>query len=106
MREGEVRTTDGRTVAYADYGEAGQTAVLWCHGGPGSRLEPAGFAPDAAGHGIRIIGIDRRMLSSESCRSWATSASSTKFCRLWARWSRVLTSCSGREARGLTRRRR
>ncbi len=26
---------DGRTVGYADYGPAGATPVLWCHGGPG-----------------------------------------------------------------------
>jgi pimeloyl-ACP methyl ester carboxylesterase len=50
---------DGRVVGYADYGSADGTAVLWCHGGPGSRLEPAAFAPDAAEAGLRIIGIDR-----------------------------------------------
>ena len=36
-----------------------RTAVLWCHGGPGSRLEPAALAPAAAEAGLRIIGIDR-----------------------------------------------
>jgi len=35
------------------------TAVLWCHGGPGSRLEPAHLAPEAREAGLRIIGIDR-----------------------------------------------
>jgi pimeloyl-ACP methyl ester carboxylesterase len=50
---------DGRVVGYADYGSADGTGVLWCHGGPGSRLEPAAFAPDAAESGLRIIGIDR-----------------------------------------------
>ncbi len=33
--------------------------MLWCHGGPGSRLEPAAFAPIAAAEGFRLIGIDR-----------------------------------------------
>jgi pimeloyl-ACP methyl ester carboxylesterase len=54
-----IRLPDGRTVGYADYGTAGQTAVLWCHGGPGSRLEPQSLAPAAREAGLRIIGIDR-----------------------------------------------
>jgi pimeloyl-ACP methyl ester carboxylesterase len=57
-----VTLDDGRTVAYADFGgpgDAGATAVLWCHGGPGSRLEPTYVAADAAAVGLRCIGIDR-----------------------------------------------
>jgi pimeloyl-ACP methyl ester carboxylesterase len=50
---------DGRTVGYADYGTSDQTAVLWCHGGPGSRLEPEALAPAARAAGLRIVGIDR-----------------------------------------------
>jgi pimeloyl-ACP methyl ester carboxylesterase len=56
MVDGEIRLRDGRSVGYTDSGTAGQTAVLWCHGGPGSRLEPAGFAQ---GSDLRLIGIDR-----------------------------------------------
>ena len=61
MREGEVQTADGRAVGHADYGDGqpSATTVVWCHGGPGSRLEPSGFAPGAADQGIRMIGIDR-----------------------------------------------
>jgi pimeloyl-ACP methyl ester carboxylesterase len=33
--------------------------VLWSHGGPGCRLEPARFAAEAARLGLRLIGIDR-----------------------------------------------
>jgi pimeloyl-ACP methyl ester carboxylesterase len=33
--------------------------VLWCHGGPGSRLEPAYLRREASEAGLRIIGIDR-----------------------------------------------
>jgi pimeloyl-ACP methyl ester carboxylesterase len=32
---------------------------LWCHGGPGSRLEPLWLDRSAADAGLRIIGIDR-----------------------------------------------
>jgi pimeloyl-ACP methyl ester carboxylesterase len=59
MTDHTLSLPDGRTAGYADYGSAGGTAVLWCHGGPGSRLEPAAFAPSAAEAGLRIIGIDR-----------------------------------------------
>ncbi|HTO54475.1 MAG TPA: alpha/beta hydrolase [Myxococcota bacterium] len=57
--DGRITLADGRTVGYADYGTPGQTPVLWCHGGPGSRLEPSGIAPAAGAAGFRIIGIDR-----------------------------------------------
>ena len=54
-----ITMPDGRTVGFADYGTPAQTAVLWCHGGPGSRLEPRYFAPAAVDRGLRLIGIDR-----------------------------------------------
>jgi pimeloyl-ACP methyl ester carboxylesterase len=50
---------DGRAVGFVDYGPADGTPILWCHGGPGSRLEPAQGAAAAAQHGLRLIGIDR-----------------------------------------------
>ena len=59
MREGEIALHDGRTVGYADCGGSHATAALWCHGGPGSRLEPAAVAEAAASVGVRLIGIDR-----------------------------------------------
>jgi pimeloyl-ACP methyl ester carboxylesterase len=49
---------DGRTVAFTDFGPGNGAAVLWCHGGPGSRLEPTVIA-DAPDHGLRRLGIDR-----------------------------------------------
>jgi len=54
-----ARSTDGRTVGYADFGQPGHTPVIWCHGGPGSRMEPQGCAQAAGEAGIRLIGIDR-----------------------------------------------
>jgi pimeloyl-ACP methyl ester carboxylesterase len=59
MKEGQITVGDGRSVAFADYGSPGDTAVVWCHGGPGSRLEPEMCAPAAARLGLRLIGIDR-----------------------------------------------
>jgi pimeloyl-ACP methyl ester carboxylesterase len=54
-----IRLASGRTVGFADLGRADGTAVIWCHGGPGSRLEPAYLAPSAREAGLRIVGIDR-----------------------------------------------
>src|SRR5215470_6751608 len=59
MVENQVQLRDGRQVGYADYGRPEQTAVLWCHGGPGSRIEPMNLAPIASEAGFRIVGIDR-----------------------------------------------
>ena len=50
---------DGRTVGYADFGPADGTPVIWCHGGPGSRLEPTQVDTEAAAAGYRLIGVDR-----------------------------------------------
>ena len=50
---------DGRSVGFATYGSDVGTPVVWCHGGPGSRLEPAGFEPFVDQLGLRVIGIDR-----------------------------------------------
>jgi pimeloyl-ACP methyl ester carboxylesterase len=59
MKEGLITIEDGRRVAFADYGTPDQTPVVWCHGGPGSRLEPAICAAAADQAGLRFIGIDR-----------------------------------------------
>ena len=59
MNEGTITMPDGRTVGFADYGTPDQTAVLWCHGGPGCRFEPEYMAADAARAGLRLVGIDR-----------------------------------------------
>jgi pimeloyl-ACP methyl ester carboxylesterase len=50
---------DGRTVGFTEYGAPDGLAVLWCHGGPGSRREPEYAAAAAARAGFRLIGIDR-----------------------------------------------
>jgi pimeloyl-ACP methyl ester carboxylesterase len=50
---------DDRTVGYADHGPADGTPVIWCHGGPGSRLEPMQVTAEAGPAGFRLIGVDR-----------------------------------------------
>ena len=62
MQDQTIGLASGRTVGFADYGIPGATAVLWCHGGPGSRLEPAYLRREAREAGLRIIGIDRARL--------------------------------------------
>ena len=59
VQDQTIRLAGGRRVGFADYGIADATAVLWCHGGPGSRLEPAYLRRAAGQAGLRIIGIDR-----------------------------------------------
>ena len=59
MKSDTITMKDGRIVGFADYGSPDQTAVLWCHGGPGNRLEPLLVADEAARAGLRLIGIDR-----------------------------------------------
>jgi pimeloyl-ACP methyl ester carboxylesterase len=59
VQDQTIRLAGGRTVGFADYGIPDATAVLWCHGGPGSRLEPAYLRREATEAGLRIIGIDR-----------------------------------------------
>jgi pimeloyl-ACP methyl ester carboxylesterase len=59
VQDQTIRLASGRMVGFADYGIPGATAVLWCHGGPGSRLEPAYLRREATEAGLRIIGIDR-----------------------------------------------
>jgi pimeloyl-ACP methyl ester carboxylesterase len=54
-----IELADGRSVGFATYGRPDGTAVLWCHGGPGSRMEPAHLGAEAAEAGLLLIGIDR-----------------------------------------------
>ncbi|MGH8977108.1 MAG: alpha/beta fold hydrolase [Acidimicrobiia bacterium] len=59
MTDHVIEVADGRTVGFADLGTPADDAVLWCHGGPGSRLEAEHLASDARDSGFRIVGIDR-----------------------------------------------
>ena len=59
VKDQTIGLASGRTVGFTDYGVPDATAVLWCHGGPGSRLEPAYLRRQASEAGLRIIGIGR-----------------------------------------------
>jgi pimeloyl-ACP methyl ester carboxylesterase len=54
-----IEVPDGRTVGVAEYGVPEGKAVLWSHGGPGSRLEPIHLDSGAVEAGLRLIGVDR-----------------------------------------------
>ena len=53
------RSEEGATVGVAEYGDPAGTAVLWCHGGPSSRLEPRHLDAAAREAGLRIVALDR-----------------------------------------------
>ena len=63
MMTTKVKADDGRDISFTDFGNnfdnKNDIAVLWCHGGPGSRLEPQTEAEAACAAGFRLIGIDR-----------------------------------------------
>jgi pimeloyl-ACP methyl ester carboxylesterase len=59
VREGVVRTPDGRSLAWLERGDADAAPVVFHHGTPGSRL---GRHPDPdfyARHGVRVVFFDR-----------------------------------------------
>lgn len=78
--DGTLELHDGRVMAFADYGPPDGRPVLWCHGGPGSRMEPQPLAGDAVRAGFRIIGVDRPgyggtpPLPGRSIASWVPDA--------------------------------
>lgn len=59
---GETRTTqtsDGREVAYAEYGSPAGSPVVCFHGTPGSRVLGELFDGTASERGVRLLAIDR-----------------------------------------------
>ena len=51
--------SDGRTLAFAEYGPSSGTQVFFLHGYPSSRLEPFGLEPQAEKRNLRLIAPDR-----------------------------------------------
>jgi pimeloyl-ACP methyl ester carboxylesterase len=59
-REGTLRLRDGRTLAYAEWGDPSGRPVIGCHGSPSSRLERHVEDPTAlARWGVRFLVPDR-----------------------------------------------
>jgi pimeloyl-ACP methyl ester carboxylesterase len=56
-REGTVRTADGRTLAYAEWGDPDGLPVVFHHGTPGTRLDR--HPDDAVYDGFRVLAADR-----------------------------------------------
>jgi pimeloyl-ACP methyl ester carboxylesterase len=54
-----IRTADDREIGVRDFAGGGDEPVLWCHGAPGSRLEPAWLRQEAVTAGLRLVGVDR-----------------------------------------------
>ncbi|QHS15681.1 alpha/beta hydrolase [haloarchaeon 3A1-DGR] len=54
-----VSVDDGRTIAYAEYGDPDGDPVLFFHGTPGSRLLAGLLEPAATEHGVRLVAHDR-----------------------------------------------
>jgi pimeloyl-ACP methyl ester carboxylesterase len=61
MREGRLRLTDGRDLAYLESGPSDAPVVLYCHGSPGSRREMVVSIPVLERREIpaRLIGVNR-----------------------------------------------
>ena len=58
-REGTVTLPDGRTLAYAEYGDPNGRPVFYFHGFPNSRLNAAPGDQAARRTGVRLIALDR-----------------------------------------------
>lgn len=56
---GRMELRDGRQLGYREFGAPSGRPLLYCHGMPGSRLEPAVLADAAAARDIRIVVADR-----------------------------------------------
>jgi pimeloyl-ACP methyl ester carboxylesterase len=54
-----VTLSDGRTLAYAEYGDPSGSPVFYFHGFPGSRLEPSVSRDAMSRLGLRVIAADR-----------------------------------------------
>ena len=54
-----VELTNGRRIAYCEYGDPEGKAVFYFHGTPGSRFEPQFGDQAGKDHGYRIIALDR-----------------------------------------------
>jgi pimeloyl-ACP methyl ester carboxylesterase len=57
---------DGRTLAYAEFGDLKGKTIFYFHGFPGSRMEANMLHQQASKHNIRIISVDRPGIGNSS----------------------------------------
>jgi pimeloyl-ACP methyl ester carboxylesterase len=70
-REGTLDLDDGRALGYAEYGEPGGAPIIYLHGMPGSRLDPALLDEEYRRIGVRVVAIERPGYGlSAARRSW------------------------------------
>src|SRR4051812_31091069 len=58
-RDGTLRLDDGRGLGYAEYGEPTGTPIVYLHGMPGSRLDPALLDEEYGRLGARVVALER-----------------------------------------------
>ncbi len=54
-----IQLSDGRMLAFSEYGIPGGKPIFYCHGFPASRLEARLLEPAAVKLGLRLISVDR-----------------------------------------------
>jgi pimeloyl-ACP methyl ester carboxylesterase len=54
-----MQLSDGRTLGFAEYGSPEGPVLVYCQGYPGSRLEAAALAAQAAEAHVRVLSLDR-----------------------------------------------
>src|SRR4051812_22843398 len=55
----EHRLSDGRKLAWCEYGDPDGAPVLYFHGTPGSRIDPRPTSDEMRAAGVRVIAADR-----------------------------------------------
>jgi pimeloyl-ACP methyl ester carboxylesterase len=74
LNGGTIRTPDGRTLAWAEYGDPGGVPVVFHHGTPGSRLNRHPDPSFYERHGVRLITYDRPGYGGSDARPGRTVA--------------------------------
>src|SRR5437879_511785 len=70
-RDGSTTLRDGRTLAWAMYGDPEGDTVFWFHGTPGARHQlPADSGELARQRGLRIVTIERPATGDSSPHSY------------------------------------
>ena len=70
-REGTLELDDGRVLGYAEYGQPGGAPIVYLHGMPGSRLDPAALDEEYRRLGARVVALERPGYGlSTARRSW------------------------------------